>query len=217
MGNRRLVRKLYVLKTASIIISMEKTNEGTMPLLSFFPIALGLSADAFAVSVCKGLSAGSVKPTHALTAALWFGGFQGLMPLLGGLCASACLGLVSAFDHWIAFSLLACIGAGMIRDAFRPEAIADADFRPAAMLPLALATSIDAFAAGAAIVMSGGAHSILSAVLLIASTTAFLSACGVWVGSRFGARSRFAASLIGGTVLIFMGLRILFRDLGVLP
>ena len=119
-----------------------------MGLLELFILAVGLSMDAFAVSICKGLSVGRVRPVHMLTAGLWFGGFQALMPFLGWLLGSQFEALITNIDHWIAFVLLVFIGGNMVRESRSEEEHQDCSFSPAAMLPLALATSIDALAVG---------------------------------------------------------------------
>ena len=120
-----------------------------MSFLDLFLIALGLSMDAFAVSICKGLSVQRMQPRHALACGVWFGAFQALMPLLGYLLGAGFAGLIGRFSHWVAFALLAFIGVNMLRESFGGEEEApDPDFSPKAMLPLALATSIDALAAG---------------------------------------------------------------------
>ena len=119
-----------------------------MGLLELFILAVGLSMDAFAVSICKGLSVGSVRPVHMLTAGLWFGGFQALVPFLGWLLGSQFEALITNIDHWIAFVLLVFIGGNMVKESRSDEEHQDGSFSPAAMLPLALATSIDALAVG---------------------------------------------------------------------
>ena len=120
-----------------------------MSIFDLFLIALGLSMDAFAVSVCKGLSVQSMRPRHALVCGVWFGVFQALMPLCGYLLGAGFAGLIGSFSHWVAFILLAFIGVNMLRESFGgEEETPDPDFSPRAMLPLAVATSIDALAAG---------------------------------------------------------------------
>ena len=186
-----------------------------MGLLELFLIAVGLSMDAFAVSICKGLSAPRLKLSHNLTAGLWFGGFQALMPLIGYLLGTGFQGLISSVDHWVAFVLLALIGLNMIRESrSEEEAEADASFAPRAMLPLAVATSIDALAVGVTFAFLG--VKIVPAVAFIGCITFVLSAVGIQVGHIFGDRYRSRAELLGGVVLVLMGLKILLEHLGFL-
>lgn len=183
-----------------------------MQFWELFFIAVGLSMDAFAVSVCKGLSVQRVRLRHALTAGVYFGGFQMLMPLAGYLLGSAFKALITSFDHWIAFTLLVLIGANMVREARREdETGADASFSPRAMLPLAVATSIDALAVG--VTFSFLQVTILPAAGLVGAVTFLLSAAGIWAGGRFGQRWKARAELSGGVVLILMGIKILAEHL----
>ena len=187
-----------------------------MSIWELFVIAVGLSMDAFAVSVCKGLSAGRVRLGHALTAGIWFGGFQALMPFLGWLLGSRFQSFISSVDHWIAFLLLGLIGLNMVRESrSQEEEEVGASFAPKAMLPLAVATSIDALAVGVTFAFLR-VDNILSAVCFIGCTTFVLSAVGVKVGSVFGTRFQSRAELFGGVVLIAMGVKILLEHLGVL-
>ena len=187
-----------------------------MSLWELFLIAVGLSMDAFAVSICKGLSVGAVRPRHALTAGLWFGGFQALMPLLGWLLGSRFQALITSVDHWIAFVLLCAIGGNMVRESRACGAGRgmDASFAPKVMLPLAVATSIDALAIG--VTFAFLQVDILSAVCFIGAVTFVFSSAGVKVGSVFGTRYQSKAELFGGVVLIGMGIKILLEHLGVL-
>ena len=186
-----------------------------MQLWELFIIAVGLSMDAFAISICKGLSAGRVTLRHALTCGLWFGGFQALMPLLGWLLGTRFQGLITSVDHWIAFVLLALIGGSMVRESrSREEEEVDASFTPRAMLPLAVATSIDALAVG--VTFAFLRVDIGPAVGFIGLTTLLLSAAGVWVGGAFGRRWKSRAELCGGVVLILMGCKILLEHLNIL-
>lgn len=185
-----------------------------MSLWELFMIAVGLSMDAFAVSICKGLAAGKARLGHAAVTGLYFGGFQALMPLAGYLLGSRFKDLITRFDHWIAFILLAAIGANMIREAFGGAEKLDCSFRPRAMLPLAVATSIDALAVGVTFAFLQ-VH-ILPAVLFIGVTTFVFSAIGVKLGGIFGERFRARAEVFGGAVLILMGLKILLEHLGML-
>lgn len=187
-----------------------------MSLWELFLIAVGLSMDAFAVSICKGLSVGAVRPRHALTAGLWFGGFQALMPLLGWLLGSRFQALITSVDHWIAFVLLCAIGGNMVRESRTCGACREMDssFAPKVMLPLAVATSIDALAIG--VTFAFLQVDILSAVCFIGAVTFVFSSAGVKVGSVFGTRYQSKAELFGGVVLIGMGIKILLEHLGVL-
>ena len=185
-----------------------------MNLWELFIIAVGLSMDAFAVSICKGLSVGRVAPRHALTCGVWFGGFQALMPLLGFILGAQFARFISGFDHWVVFGLLAFIGVGMIRESREQACPADKGFSPKEMLPLAVATSIDALAAGVSLALLD--VKILWAVSFIGVTTFCLSAVGVWAGHRFGARYKGGAELAGGVVLILIGVKVLLEHLGLL-
>ena len=186
-----------------------------MQLWELFLIAVGLSMDAFAVSICKGLSARRVSPRHALTCGFWFGGFQALMPYLGWRLGTRFQALITSVDHWVAFVLLCLIGGNMVREALsREEEAVDASFTPRAMFPLAVATSIDALAVG--VTFAFLRVDILPAVGFIGVTTLTLSAIGVWVGGVFGARWKSKAELCGGLVLILMGCKILLEHLGIL-
>ena len=149
-----------------------------MGIIELFLIAVGLSMDAFAVSVCKGLSAGKVRLRHALIAGLWFGGFQALMPFLGWLLGVRFQSLITNVDHWIAFVLLAVIGINMIRESRKDdEECVEADFSCKSMFPLAIATSIDALTVG--ITFAFLQVDIVPAVTFIGVTTFVLSAIGV--------------------------------------
>ena len=185
-----------------------------MNFIDLFLIAVALSMDAFAVSICKGLSVPKVQPRHALTAGLYFGGFQGLMPLIGFLLGFKFERFITNVDHWIAFGLLAVIGANMIREALSgEEEELNASFSFRTMLPLAVATSIDALAVGISFAFLN--VNIVSAAVLIAATTFVLSGAGVYVGSVFGAKYKAKAEVVGGVVLIGIGLKILLEHLGV--
>jgi len=179
-----------------------------------FVIAVGLSMDAFAVSVCKGLSVTRARLGHSLTCGAYFGAFQALMPLAGWLLGVQFQGMITSVDHWIAFVLLGLIGVNMVRESRGEEEAIDASFTPGAMLPLAVATSIDALAVG--VTFAFLQVSILPAVCFIGATTFVLSAVGVRVGAAFGARFRNRAELAGGVILILMGVKILLEHLGVL-
>ncbi|MCI8511861.1 MAG: manganese efflux pump [Lachnospiraceae bacterium] len=186
-----------------------------MGLPELFMIAVGLSMDAFAVSVCKGLSVQKLKPVHALTCGAYFGGFQALMPLIGYLLGSQFKTAVEQLDHWIAFLLLLIIGANMIRESRETEEEKlDASFGVQAMLPLAIATSIDALAVGVTFAFLK-VH-IMWAIVFIGSVTFILSALGVKAGNVFGLRYKAKAELAGGLILVLMGTKILLEHLGLM-
>lgn len=187
-----------------------------MGLLELFILAVGLSMDAFAVSVCKGLSVERVEWKHMAIAGAWFGGFQALMPFIGYLLGSSFAGYITSIDHWIAFGLLVLIGANMIREALAPEkeSAVNASFGAKTMFLMAVATSIDALAVG--ITFAFLQVNVPAAVSFIGITTFILSAIGVKVGSTFGARFESGAGIAGGTILILLGTKILLEHLGIL-
>lgn len=179
-------------------------------------IAIGLSMDAFAVAVCKGLSVGKTKVRHYIITGLWFGGFQALMPFLGYLLGTTFEKYIVAFDHWIAFILLSVIGINMIKEGFsKEENETDASFSFKNMLLLAIATSIDALAVGVTFALLPDVN-IFHAVSLIGMTTFILSAIGINIGSVFGMKYKSAAEITGGIILILMGTKILLEHLGVI-
>ena len=177
-------------------------------------LAVGLSMDAFAIAICKGLSVERAEPKHLLSAGLWFGGAQAVMPLLGYLLGSGFQSIVDHVDHWIAFVLLAFIGINMIRESREECEHVDSSFSARAMFPLAIADSIDALAVGVSFAFLE--VKILPAVLLIGVVTFLFSAAGVKIGNRFGAKYRAKAELAGGIILILMGTSILLEGLGIL-
>lgn len=182
-----------------------------MNLISLFLIAVGLSMDAFAVSVCKGLSLSKVSWKNPLLAGLYFGGFQAGMPFLGYLLGVQFEARIQQVDHWIAFVLLGVIGWNMVRESRGEGEKVNASFSVKEMLPLAVATSIDALAVG--VTFAFLQVDILPAVLFIGSVTFCFSAAGIWIGSTFGARYRSRAELVGGLILIGMGVKILVEHL----
>ncbi len=186
-----------------------------MNIFELFLVAVGLSMDAFAVAVCKGLAAGKVKARHMLIPAVWFGGFQALMPLIGYFLGSRFEKYIVSVDHWIAFVLLVGIGVNMLREAMKnEESEEEASLTVKVMLPLALATSIDALAVG--VTFGFLQVRILPAVCFIGVITFLLSAAGVKIGSIFGERWRRGAQITGGVILILLGLKILLEHLGVI-
>lgn len=186
-----------------------------MSLLELFLLAVGLSMNAFAVSVCKGLSVRRGSMKQALTVGIWFGGFQALMPFLGYLLGITFFSLITSIDHWIAFVLLAFIGFNMIREARSDEENESNDrFDFKTMLPLAVATSIDALAVG--VTFAFLRVNIVPAVSFIGCITFLLSAIGLKAGNIIGAKNRSRAEFAGGLVLILMGIKILLEHLGVI-
>lgn len=191
------------------------TKEGKMGLLELFILAVGLSMDAFAVSVCKGLAMPKITLKRTLTVGLWFGGFQALMPAAGYLLGVQFRDKITAVDHWITFVLLGLIGANMIKEACSgdcEEENESLDIRT--MFLLAVATSIDALAVGITFAFLD-VH-LLAAVSFIGITTFTLSAAGVKIGNVFGTRYKAKAELAGGVILILLGLKILLEHLGIL-
>lgn len=185
-----------------------------MSLAELFILAVGLSMDAFAVAVCKGLSMERMNPRHAVLIGLYFGGFQAGMPLIGYLLGWRFKDAITAFDHWIAFALLGAIGLSMIREALsrsEDEETLDASVDFKTMSVLALATSIDALAVG--VTLSFLDVAIVPAVSFIGLTTFFLSAIGVKAGNTFGLRYKSRAELAGGAILILIGIKILAEHL----
>ena len=186
-----------------------------MSLIELFLSAVGLSMDAFAVSICKGLSVRKAEIKHSLIVGAYFGGFQALMPAIGYVLGRQFESLITSVDHWIAFVLLGIIGGNMIREALKGEQEElDDSFTFRTMLPLAIATSIDALAMG--VTFAFLQVQIVPAVLFIGVTTFVLSAIGLKVGNVFGAKYKSRAELFGGVVLVLMGIKILLEHLGIL-
>lgn len=188
-----------------------------MGIIELFFTALALSADAFAVSVCKGLAAGKVKTKHYLSAGIWFGGFQALMPFIGYLLGSAFEKYIVNIDHWISFILLAFIGVNMIRESLESECEcgynnSNASFAFKTMFLLAVATSIDALAVGVTFALLPDVN-IWVAVSFIGVLTFIVSAAGVKIGSVFGVKYKAIAEKLGGLILIIIGLKILVEHL----
>lgn len=181
-----------------------------MGTCELFIIAVSLAMDAFAVSICKGLSAGRSRFGGCLACGIWFGGFQALMPLAGWLLGVRFQGMIVSVDHWIAFFLLGLIGFNMARESRAGGMVETSrSFAPRAMLPLAVATSVDALAVG--ITFAFLQADILTAAALIGSTTFVMSAVGVKAGAVFGGRFKDKAELAGGLVLMGMGVKILLE------
>ena len=185
-----------------------------MSILELFILAVGLSMDAFAVSVCKGLSLGKIKPKHMCIAGAWCGGFQALMPLIGYFLGSFFAEMIEKYDHWIAFVLLAIIGGNMIKESFDKDEKVDSSMDVKSMLLLAIATSIDALAVG--VTFAFLQVQIVPAVSFIGVITFIFSAVGVKIGSLFGTKYKSKAELFGGIVLVLIGIKILLEGIGVL-
>lgn len=185
-----------------------------MSIAELFILAVGLSMDAFAVSVCKGLSLGKINGKHMCIAGAWFGGFQALMPLIGYFLGSLFADMITKYDHWIAFILLVFIGAKMIKEACGEGEHVDGSMTAKTMLILAVATSIDALAVG--VTFAFLKVSILPAVVFIGVVTFVCSAAGVKIGSIFGTKYQAKAEISGGIVLILIALKILLEGVGVL-
>ena len=192
-----------------------------MSVFEIILLAVALSMDAFAVAICKGLATEKVQIKHMLVVGAWFGIFQGLMPFIGCTVGSAFLSYIEAVDHWIAFVLLGFIGGNMIREALSKDDCeecesTDSSLSFSVMLTMAIATSIDALAAGVGMSVDlEGIGQIIFAVVSIGIITFILSAIGVKIGNVFGAKYKFLAELSGGIVLVLMGLKILLEHLGV--
>lgn len=181
-----------------------------MTLLELFIIAVGLSMDAFAVSICKGLSLQRMQWKYAVLAGVYFGGFQAAMPLLGYILGVQFQEAITSIDHWVAFILLGIIGANMVKEALgKEEEEIDPSFDMRTMLLLAVATSIDALAVG--VTFAFLKVQIVPAVSFIGGTTFCLSIIGVKVGNLFGSRYKAKAELAGGFILIGMGIKILLE------
>jgi len=178
-----------------------------MKLIDLLMIAVGLSMDAFAVSICKGLNAGKHFIKTGMTAGLYFGGFQALMPVLGYVCGEAIRQYITMASKYVALILLCLIGFNMIRESLTdgPEK-ANGSLSPAIMLPAAIATSIDAFAVG--ITLAALDVNILTSAMLIGSVTFLIAFAGVLIGLCFGSRLEKRADILGGLILILIGLRI---------
>lgn len=185
-----------------------------MGLLELFVLAVGLSMDAFAVSICKGLSLGKIKAKHMCIAGAWFGGFQALMPLIGYFLGSFFAEAITKYDHWIAFVLLVLIGGNMIKEAFWKEEELNNAMDVKTMLLLAVATSIDALAVG--VTFAFLQVQIVPAIIFIGAVTFAFSAVGIKIGSIFGTKYKSKAEFIGGVILILIGLKILLEGVGLI-
>ena len=190
-----------------------------MSIFEIILMAVALAMDAFAVAICKGLATEKAGLKHMVVVGAWFGAFQALMPFIGCTIGAAFLSYTEAVDHWIAFVLLGFIGANMIRESLSREEecdceCEDASLAPKVMLTMAIATSIDALAAGVGMSVDlNGMGQIIFAVLMVGVITFILSALGVKIGNVFGAKYKFIAELSGGIVLALMGIKILIEHL----
>ena len=182
-----------------------------MGILALSLVALGLAMDAFSVAICKGLAMKKMELKKSVIIGLYFGAFQGIMPIIGYLLGSSFSEKIVEYDHWIAFGLLMLIGINMIREAFdKDEEVNDkVDFK--SMIWLAIATSIDALTVG--VTFSFLEVNVWFAALLIGITTYVLSVLGVMIGSKFGAKYKAGAEATGGVILILMGVKILLKHL----
>ena len=185
-----------------------------MSIFALFTLAVGLSMDAFAVSVCKGLALPKVKLWHMVLVGLWFGGFQALMPTIGYFLGAQFSSYISNFDPWIAFILLGIIGGSMIKEALEKddeEECPDAGLGVKTMFLMAVATSIDALAVG--VTLAFLKVDVVSSVLFIGVVTFVISAVGVRIGNIFGTKYKSKAELLGGIILIILGIKILLEHL----
>ena len=193
-----------------------------MGIFELFILAVGLSMDAFAVAICKGLATRQLKPRHMLITGAWFGGFQALMPLIGYFLGTAFAKYVTAIDHYIALVLLCGIGFNMIKESFEKEEEEEDcgcdSYSFKKMLVMAVATSIDALAAGISLAMDlkGNNTYAFIAVAFIGVITFTLSAMGVKIGNIYGAKFKSKAEFAGGLILILLGVKILLEHLGVI-
>ena len=183
-------------------------------------LAVGVSMDAFAVSICKGLAMKKATAKASLTCGFWFGGFQALMPTIGFFLGTLFAEAIQAIDHWVAFVLLGIIGINMLKEAFEKSDGCDceehnADLSAKTMFIMAVATSIDALAVGISLAMAGGVN-IFAAALMIGLCTCTFSAAGVKIGNVFGSKFEKKAQMAGGIILILLGFQILLEHLGVI-
>ncbi|MDY3052680.1 MAG: manganese efflux pump MntP family protein [Ndongobacter sp.] len=185
-----------------------------MSWIDLLLIAIGVSMDAFSVSLCKGLSVSELKARHAWIVGAYFGGFQSLMPAIGYFFGRYFQSHIERWDHWVVFFLLAVIGANMLWEALKKEECPVGDFSPRSMLPLAVATSVDALAIG--ITFAVLSVNVWLSVLLIGVCTFTISAAGVVLGHRVGQRYQQPAQIAGGVILILIGVKIVLEHLHIL-
>ena len=182
-----------------------------MDFMELIVLAIGLSMDAFAISICKGLSVEKLEKRHMVITGLWFGGSQMAMPIIGYFVGGSFYEAIQSVDHWLSFALLLLIGVNMIRESMGKIEKLDASFSPKVMFPLAIADSIDALAVGVSFDFLQ--VNIIPAVCFIGLTTFVCSVVGVKVGSIFGDKYKARAEFFGGVVLIAMGVKILIEHL----
>lgn len=185
-----------------------------MSIIELFILAVGLSMDAFAVSICKGLSLRKIKVKHMCIAGAWFGGFQALMPLIGYFLGSFFTDMITTYSHWIAFALLLLLGSNMIKESLGEEEDVDSNMDAKNMFLLAIATSIDALVVG--VTFAFLQVDIIPAVSFIGIVTFICSAIGVKVGSIFGSKYKSKAEFSGGIILILIGIKLLLDGIGIL-
>ena len=212
--------RLWVSVASCVCFRAQNARGFFVGIWELFLLAVGVSMDAFAVSICKGLAMKKATLKAGLTCGLWFGGFQALMPLIGFFLGTLFADAIQAVDHWVAFVLLAIIGVNMLKEALEKQdecgccECQGADMSVKTMFVMAVATSIDALAAGVGMSVDlSGMGQILFAVISIGVITFGLSALGVKIGNVFGAKYKFVAELLGGVVLVGMGLKILIEHL----
>lgn len=198
----------------SFLMFKRKKRNKPMNILELFILAVGLSMDAFAVSICKGLSLGKIQKKHMAIAGAWFGGFQALMPLIGYFAGRFFAEKLIQYDHWVAFILLLFIGGSMIKESLCEEEESNDAMDIKTMFLLAVATSIDALAVGVTFAFLKVA--IIPAVVFIGVVTFVCSAAGIKIGSIFGTKYKSKAELCGGIILILIGLKILLEGIGIL-
>ena len=198
----------------SFLMFKRKKRNKPMNILELFILAVGLSMDAFAVSICKGLSLGKIQKKHMAIAGAWFGGFQALMPLIGYFAGRFFAEKLTQYDHWVAFILLLFIGGSMIKESLCEEEESNDAMDIKTMFLLAVATSIDALSV--CVIFAFLKVAILPAVVFIGVVTFVCSAVGIKIGSIFGTKYKSKAELCGGIILILIGLKILLEGIGIL-
>lgn len=187
-----------------------------MSFLEILLISVSLAADAFAVSICKGLSLKKIDIKNAIKIGIWFGVFQALMPTIGFFLGEASQHIVTSVDHWIAFILLAIIGGKMIFESFSHGEEVNSDLSFKTMLVLSIATSIDALVVGIAYVCAYGSKNAAITFQMIGIITFMLSVIGVYAGNKFGSKYKNVAEFTGGLILVLLGVEVLLEHLGIL-
>lgn len=187
-----------------------------MSFVEILLISVSLAADAFAVSICKGLSLKKIDIKDAVKIGIWFGVFQALMPTIGFFLGEASQHIITSVDHWIAFILLAIIGGKMIFESFNHDEEVNSDLSFKTMLVLSIATSIDALVVGIAYVCAYGSKNAVITFPMIGIITFMLSVIGVYVGNKFGSKYKNVAEFTGGLILVLLGVQVLLEHLGIL-